>query len=116
TVEWDMVVDRASAATSTATGTAAQPPSQPASSARGPTISAFMNLPSLRSADNVPGMYIAVQGLLPGWIGADIYLSVDDGASEQKVASITGPATMGVLAAECTDSSEPISVQLYNGG
>lgn len=116
TVEWDMVVDRASAATSTATGTNAQSPSQPTSSARGPTISAFMNLPSLRSSDNVPGMYIGVQGLLPGWIGADIYLSVDGGASEQKVASITTPATMGVLSADCTDSSEPIAVQLYNGG
>lgn len=116
TLEWEMERDRASAIVSNAKGATAQTPTQPTSSVRGPTIFAAMNLASLRSADNVPGIYIAAQGLLPGWSGADIYLSVDDGASEQKVATISAPATMGFLAADCTDSSEPLTVQLYRGG
>lgn len=120
TNRWDMVRDRASSATSTATGSPVQTPTIPVSTIRGPTVSAFMNLPSLRSADNVPGMYVAVQGLLPGWAGADIYLSADGGATEQKVATILTPSVMGELATACdadgADSSGLLEVQVYTGG
>jgi hypothetical protein len=115
-IEWEMVADRASAAISTATGGTPQTPTTPPSTVRGPTVFAAMNISSLRSADNVPGMYLAAQGMLSGWTGADIYLSVDGGLTEQRVTSITQAATMGKLTADCTDSSEPISVKLYQGG
>lgn len=115
-IEWEMKSDRISSVASAASGSDAPTPTTPPSNVRGPTILAVMNLPSLRSADNVPGVYVAAQGVLSGWAGADIYLSVDDGASEQKVATFTAPSTIGVLTDDCTDSSEPISVQLYQGG
>ncbi len=120
TVRWDMTRDRASAYGSDVTGSIALPPTAPASSTRGPTIFAAMNLPSLRSADNVPGVYLAAQGLLPGWVGADIYLSTDGGTSEQKVATITDAAVMGSLAISCdedgADSSGLITVDILKGG
>lgn len=120
TNRWDMVRDRASAASSTATGSPAPTPTPPVSTIRGPTIAAYMNLPSLRSADNVPGMYVAAQGLLPGWAGADIYLSVDGGVTEQKVMTILNPAVLGELAVDCdvdgADSTGLLEVQVLEGG
>lgn len=120
TVRWDMTRDRASAYGSDATGSTALAPTGPVSSTRGRTIFAAMNLPSLRSSDNVPGMYLAAQGLLPGWAGADIFLSTDGGVSEQKVATITDPATMGELAvatdADGADSTGLITVDILQGG
>src|SRR5690606_7801751 len=90
------------------------------SAMRGVTLLEVMNLPSLRSADSEPGVYLAVQGLLPGWIGADIYLSVDGGATEKLVATILEPAVMGALLGSCdedgADSTGLITVEVYPGG
>lgn len=99
----------------TATGVAPKAPTITDVSVRGPTFAAYMNLPSLRTQDNVPGVTIAACGLLPGWAGAEILLSVDGGISYQPVATFTTPSTMGRLAADCTESSEPIDVRMNAG-
>lgn len=112
---WDLTRDRASAYSSSVGGSTTLDPEAAASSLRGPTMFAAMNLPRLRSQDATPGMYIAVCGLMPGWVGADLYLSTDGGLSEQLVATIIDPATMGVLTASITATGEPLSVDLYDG-
>lgn len=114
-VRWDMVRDRASNATSTAAGSPAPTPTPAASSTRGPTMFSAMNLPRLRSQDTTPGMYVAVCGRLAGWIGCDLYLSVDDGVTEQLVATITAPATMGTLSAALAAAGATASVSLWKG-
>lgn len=115
TIKVEAVRDRASAYSSNATGTVGVSPTAPVSSMRGPTMFVAMNLPSLRTADNVPGMYVAATGRLAGWAGADIYLSVDGGLTEQVVTRITSPADMGVLTANVTASGEPIEVRMWSG-
>lgn len=114
TSRWELTRDRASAYSSNATaGTSLTPPT-PAGSARGPTLCYALNLPSLRSSENVPGIHVGVCGLLPGWNGADIYLSVDGGVTEQLVTTILDPATMGTLSADMATGDVTLSVSLYN--
>jgi hypothetical protein len=110
--------DRVSAYTSGATGTA-NTPTAPVSSVKGPTLFQAMNLPSLRTQDNQPGVYLAATGLLDAWNGCAVYLSVDGGVTEQLVASISGRATMGKLTAaidadDGTTGQPAIPVWLYN--
>lgn len=106
--------DRVSSYSSNATGNSTSPLPTPISNLRGPTMFSAMNLPSLKTSDNVPGMYIAVCGLLPGWSGCDLYLSVDGGATEQLVTTIIDPAIMGVLTSSIGAADEPLSIRLYN--
>lgn len=113
--KWDLTRDRAGAYTSSATGGTPLTPTAPVSSIRGPTMFAAMNLPRLRSQDTTPGMYVAVCGLLPGWAGCDLYLSTDDGVTEQLVATILDASTMGVLTADLSAAGSPLSVSLYDG-
>jgi hypothetical protein len=47
----------------------------------GPTIWNVMNLPQLRPQDNVPGVYFACTGILEGWRGCELQMSVDSGVS-----------------------------------
>lgn len=105
----------ATAYNATATGVAPKPPIPSEGSLRGPTAFVAMNLPSLRTSDNVPGAYIAACGYLAGWQGATIYLSADGGVSYQEVAVFTAPSSIGSLTADCTSSSEPISVSMLDG-
>lgn len=105
--------ERASNFESTVTGLPVEPPTPPVGSVRGPTMFMALNLPPLRAQDNVPGVYIAAQGVLTGWQGADIYMSTDGGATYQNILEVTLASTMGYLTEDVTASSEPISVLLY---
>lgn len=107
--------NRAEAYSATATGVSPKPPTITSDSLRGPTSAVYMNLPSLRTQDNVPGVSIAAHGILEGWQGAAIMLSVDDGVSYQQITTFTEPSAMGRLTAVCTESSEPISVVMDQG-
>lgn len=107
--------DRASAYVSIATGTTAPPPTPQTSNIKGPSIAVPMNLPPLRSSDDKPGIYVPVCGLRPEWPGADIYLSVDGGVTEQRMLRVLHQSVIGELAADCTSSGEPIVVQVYAG-
>lgn len=81
----------------------------------GPTNGVALNLPSLRTSDNVPGMYIGGHGYLSGWAGASVLLSVDGGVSYQGVGDIVDPTTMGIITADIDEDDEPIPVDLYSG-
>ena len=111
--QWTMTRDRASAYESNATGSVGVAVPDPVSTLRGPTLFWAGNLPRLNSPDVGPGLYIGVCGLMAGWQGCDLYLSVDGGTTETVVATIIDPATMGWLTADL-DSGGTLSVQLYN--
>lgn len=108
-------LDRQSAYTSNVTGvqhgqrptTTPQPP--------GPTFFWAGNLPSLRTSDNVPGMYISATGYQRGWHGASIFLSTDNGASFQRIMEWPNPSRMGVLTADIDQNDEPIQVFMNSG-
>jgi hypothetical protein len=61
-------------------------------------------------------MYIAVQGLLPGWIGCDVQLSIDGGLSWESVLVTDAQATIGTLENTIGADEEPVQVRLYAGG
>jgi hypothetical protein len=110
------VRDRVSAYASAVAGGTSLTPVSPVSSMKGPTVFAAMNLPSLFTTDNTPGMYVAVMGLLAGWVGCDLQLSTDGGVSFVSVATILTPAEMGRLTAAITASSSPIPVEMFADG
>ncbi|KAF1706297.1 phage tail baseplate protein [Pseudoxanthomonas sacheonensis] len=92
--------DRQSAYTSAVTATPAPAPTSPPTSLGGVTLFAAMNLPRLRSKDNSPGMYIAVDGLLDSWAGCLLQMSIDDEATwTTAIASMTQSSVMGYLTA-----------------
>lgn len=109
--------DRQSAYTSDVQATPALPPTPPPSNIGGVTLGAFMNLPRLRSKDNSPGMYVAVAGLLAGWPGCFLQISVDDEVTWTiGIASMTQPSVLGYLTAPITDSSgDTLSVTVHGG-
>lgn len=81
----------------------------------GPTLFAAMALPQLRSQDNTPGLYIGACGMLDGWAGAQILLSVDGGLSYTVAMTITEPTTMGSLTADEDSNGEPLQVRVFGG-
>lgn len=106
-------IDRQSAYTSDLTGIPAPTPTDSTPILLGPTLFAALNLPFLRTEDSVPGMYFAARGILAGWPGCDVQMSSDGGLSYTTLTQITNPAIIGVLTANITSSSEPLSVRLY---
>jgi hypothetical protein len=114
TVKVKAVRDRPSAYTSAATASNPQRPAPPTLGLRGPTVFAGMNLPSLRTSDTVPGMYVAVCGLLAGWVGCDLQLSLDGGVTYRSVGQITAESTMGYLTAGCGTSGDITARVLHN--
>jgi hypothetical protein len=113
-VKVEAVRDRISAYVSTASGSTAINPTPPALRLRGPTVISAMNLPPLVTQQNTPGMVVAVTGLLDGWIGCDLQLSVDGGQTYQSVAQILVESTMGDLTADC-GTSGTVSIRLLHG-
>jgi hypothetical protein len=105
----------AEAYNATATGVAPKPPTITDATLRGATNAVYMNLPSLRTQDNVPGVTIAACGVMAGWQGTAILLSEDNGVSYQQITTFTQPTAMGRLTAACTASSEPIAVRMQQG-
>jgi len=113
-VKFEGRYDRASAYTSVAVGTNAPAPSKQASNLKGPTFGQFLNLPRLKSSENSPGMYVFVCGLVDGWPGCDLYVSIDGGLTELKAATIRTPSIMGRLTADLLIGGSPLDVQTYN--
>lgn len=112
-VRFECTYDRPSAYTSTATGSVAPPPEPPTSNIKGPTVFAAMNLPALNSSQSVPGMVLAASGVAAGWPGADIYLSLDGGVTEQKIKTIVTSGRIGTLVAPVGVGEEPFVVRMY---
>lgn len=108
----------AEAYSATATGTTPKPPTITEESLLGPTVLYAMNLDSLRSQDNVPGMYVAACGILAGWSGCSVELSTDGGVTFRPILNISTPATIGYLTDPVivdSNGGEPIKVFLYAG-
>jgi hypothetical protein len=109
--------DRQSAYVSNATGVPALPPTAPPSNIGGVTLFAAMNLPRLRSSENVPGMHLAFAGLLTSWPGCQLQMSVDDGETWLvPIASATQQSVIGYLTAAVGDApSDTLSVTVHGG-
>lgn len=106
--------DRVSNYTSAAVANTPLDPTAPVSSLKGPSVLQALNLPRLRTEHASPGMYLGCTGLLPAWPGAQIYMSSDGGLTETLMTTISSRATMGRITADCTDSSEPITLDVFD--
>lgn len=114
------VYDRISAYQSNAVGTVGPRPTPPPSQVRGPTISAVLNAPVLRDADDKAGIYWAGCGPMEGWQGARLQVSRDNGATWENGPLITAPAVMGELTATlpaasryAQDNTNTLAVTMY---
>lgn len=114
TIKIDAVRDRISNYSSQATAGSVVNPSDPISNVRGPSVLYPMNLPRLRTQDNVPGVYLAVTGLLDAWPGSHIYMSSDGGATEQLMTTITSRAILGELDADIDTGVGTITVWAFD--
>lgn len=117
-VQFEGRYDRASAYTSVAIGTAAPPPSKQTSNTKGPTLCVPFNAPTLRSSDNVPGIYVALRGLFDGWPGCLLQISVDGQESWINAGTYTSASVVGKLVNDVATGSarEPVTVSLSSGG
>lgn len=106
---------RQSAYTSDVEGIVHNPPTNTSPGLIGPTYGVVMNLPSLRTQDNVPGVYLAACGYLPGWRAAAVLMSPDGSESFSTVATISQPSRMGVLTSDVGAAEEPIEVFMNSG-
>ncbi len=103
--------DRASSYVSAAKGSEGVDPTPPVSSTRGPTAFAIMQVPPLRDGDGV-GVYVAGAGIMPGWIGYDLEVSLDNGATYESAMTVTDAATLGRLT---TVAGDPMGVKMQSG-
>lgn len=117
-VQFDGRYDRASAYTSVAIGTAAPTPSKQASNMKGPTLFAGFNSVRLRDSDGSTGIYVALRGLLEGWPGCLLQVSVDEQASWINAGTYTSQSILGKLASNVPASGirEPITITLSGDG
>lgn len=111
----DAVKDRASTYVSTVAGV--ENPNKPEvpEGVIGPTLLALMNLPQLRTQDSTPGIYVGMAGILSGWTGAQLLMSVDGGVSYQTALTVTVPTIMGTLTEDEDSNGEPIRVHVFGG-
>lgn len=109
--KFEMERDRREAYSSIAKGSTGIAPLPPISTLRGSTMLVPMNLPRLRTQDIGPGVYVAGRGLLPGWYGYDLQMSLDGGETFFGVYSQSGGSKMGYLLSEF--GIEPLHVQMY---
>lgn len=102
--------------------------SQPASSevvlSRPNTTLKLLDIPLLRDQDDGYGFYVAAAGVAPGWKGAQVFKSVDDGATWGAIENpITVEATIGVARSvlpqfnnhDVFDESNSVTVLLGKG-
>lgn len=114
TVE-EAVKDRASTYTSTAVGATHEQVIPPTEGLVGPTLLALMNLAQLRNQDSTPGIYVGVCGILAGWPGAQLLMSVDGGVSYTAVLTVTVPTRMGYVTAATDSGDALLPVRVFGG-
>lgn len=88
-------VDRQSASTSNVTGHPPTAPTPPPSSLVGETIFAILNTSGLIDQDDRLGIRVIVAGVSPGWHGAVVQMSSDDGQSYSDLITIVNPGRVG---------------------
>lgn len=74
----------------------------------GNTNLAILDAPMLRNADNDLGLYLAASGYATGWSGAEVFKSLDGGASYLGVEALISGATMGVSNGALADHSSTV--------
>lgn len=111
----EAIRDRASTYASSATGVVNPNLPVPTEGLAGPTLLTVMNLAQLRNQDSTPGVYLGAAGVLAGWPGCQILLSVDGGLSYTVALTITEATRMGTLTAGITSSGTPLSALVCGG-
>jgi hypothetical protein len=107
--------DRASAYASLATGADAPAPLPGTGNLKGPTqLRVIQGTEPFRAADAQGGFYVAAFGQLDTWPGCDLYMSVDGGETEQLVAAILVPATVGTLTSTLAVGGTTLQVELFS--
>ena len=116
------VYDRASTYSLTAEGTVTGHTPTPQSGLVGPTMFAPMNMPVAIDAYDRPCLHAVVQGVSPGWRGADIYIKRGTGPYELTVSNMS-PGVMGeltdsinALSARGIDYGQTLKFKLYANG
>lgn len=116
------VYDRVSAYGSNATGQPAPVPVLPNSGLGGPTLLEILNIPILSDLDDRVGFYVAVTGINPGWTGASIQVSLDNGANWQTMTTVNNRSVMGSLVtalpnaiADVIDTINTVRVSVVGG-
>lgn len=70
----------------------------PGDAPHGPTVLRVLDLPSLDAVATTPRLLLAAAGPSAGWRRADVVVSRDGGASYSTLATVDGPATIGIAA------------------
>lgn len=94
-----LVYDRQSAYRSNIQGYPPQVPLPPPSRVPGATLIEPLDIHILRDADDFLGCYVALAGVVPGWRGATIELSLDGGANYIMSDDWQGSTVIGELVA-----------------
>jgi hypothetical protein len=81
----------------------------------GPTVWNVMLLPQLRPQDVGPGVYFACCGILEGWRGCELQMSVDSGTSWITLLQVDQPSVIGFLSSGIDDNDTTATVTLYSG-
>lgn len=114
-IEIEAIEDADFAYRSSASGITPAPPRSTTPGLVGDTTPIPMNLPALRTSDNVPGIYVATVGGGTGWTGAEFWLSADDGQTYSPIGGVDIGSTVGTLDAAITAATDPFSVTLDQG-
>lgn len=114
-IEIEVIEDADFAYRSSASGITPAPPRSTTPGLVGDTTPIPMNLPSLRTSDNVPGIYVATVGGGTGWTGAEFWLSADGGQTYSPIGGVDIGSTVGTLDAAITATTDPFSVTLDQG-
>jgi hypothetical protein len=80
----------------------------------GPTELHLLDIPILQDADDDAGIYVAVGAFLAAWRGAQLFRSIDSGASWAALASLLTAATVGVATDALADG--PTTIWDRGGG
>lgn len=90
----------------------------------GPTVLRILDIPLLRDVDDDPGFYVAACGYFPGWAGAELWVSEDNGVVYSPVnVALLNAAVIGSAASTLAnftggnilDDANTVDVQLIAG-
>lgn len=101
--------DRQSAYTSTLTASPLPAPTAPPATLAGPTVLKVTNAPGRIDSDDRVGVLVFFGAVMPGWYGAALQYSADDGATWISLGSHFTRAAMGQLTAPLPYASRYLS-------
>lgn len=102
------VFDRQSAYRAVLQGYPPMVPTPPPNRIPGDTLVQPLDIPILADKDDFFGCYVAVSGVVPGWRGCTLEISLDGGANYIDSMDITAEAVIGTLEDTCTAANPNI--------